>query len=279
MTILWQVNETENCTIKWGYDTFYSLYSVKTTEYGIDHQHSYTIKNLKPQTKYYYNVIVKNTDHTGSFYTAPKPTTKKVAFIVYGDTRSFPTIHNSMAGSIVSTYTADPAFQTFVLLTGDTVEYGADESNWDKELFGPANTNLRQMMRNLPFLTCVGSHEMFKKTGRKAIKINYSLFKKYFPYPFEQGTYWSFDYGPAHFVIVDNYLKYSNLKSLKESSKQMQLAWIKKDLAATEKHWKFVILHKPGWSAGGDPGHSNYHEIQKSIQPLLVKFHVTALFT
>jgi len=85
--------------------------------------------------------------------------------------------------------------------------------------------------------------------------------------------------GPAHFVIVDNYLKYSNLKSLKESSKQMQLAWIKKDLAATEKHWKFVILHKPGWSAGGDPGHSNYHEIQKSIQPLLVKFHVTALFT
>ncbi|MBW1813598.1 MAG: hypothetical protein JRJ39_07965 [Deltaproteobacteria bacterium] len=173
MTILWQVNETENCTIKWGYDTFYSLYSVKTTEYGIDHQHSYTIKNLKPETKYYYNVIVKNTDHTGSFYTAPKPTTKKVAFIVYGDTRSFPTIHNSMAGSIVSTYTADPAFQTFVLLTGDTVEYGADESNWDKELFGPANTNLRQMMRNLPFLTCVGSHEMFKKTGRKAIKIKF----------------------------------------------------------------------------------------------------------
>jgi tartrate-resistant acid phosphatase type 5 len=81
-------------------------------------------------------------------------------------------------------------------------------------------------------------------------------------------------------VVVDQFLKYSNLKSSKKISNKLQLAWIKKDLAATKKYWKFVILHKPGWSAGTAPGgHDNYHKVQQDIQPLLEKYHVTALFS
>jgi hypothetical protein len=53
MQVLWQLYATDTCQIKWGIDTSYSLGSVQTYEYGSNHQHTYTIKNLTPATKYY----------------------------------------------------------------------------------------------------------------------------------------------------------------------------------------------------------------------------------
>jgi len=268
MKVLWQLDKTMESTIRWGLDTSYSSGNLKTKEYGNDHQHSYTIKNLKPGTKYYYNVIVKDTNHTGSFYAAQKRSSKKLKFIAYGDTRSYPAVHNKIAGSIVSTYTADPGFQTFVLSVGDIVTFGADESNWDEELFGPKDINTRQMIGNLPFLSCIGNHEMYTR-DYAAVDTNLTLFKKYFPYPFVGGTYWSFDYGPAHFVIVDQYSQDFDIK---------ELAWIKKDLASSRKKWKFVCFHQPGWSVVPDETHPNNEDVQEFIQPLLEKYNVAAVF-
>jgi hypothetical protein len=94
------------------------------------------------------------------------------------------------------------------------------------------------------------------------------LFKKYFPYPFVSGRYWSFDYGPAHFVVVDQYTSYS--------SGSAQLTWIENDLASTTRPWKFIYLHEPGWSAGG--GHENNSNVQNYIQPLCVKYGVPIVF-
>jgi hypothetical protein len=51
--LLWQLTTTDTCTIEWGTDTLYVLGSVETTEYGNSHQHTYTITNLEPGTKYY----------------------------------------------------------------------------------------------------------------------------------------------------------------------------------------------------------------------------------
>jgi len=269
MQILWQLNETKECTLRWGNDISYSLGSVMTAEYGNDHQHLYTIKHLKPGTQYFYNMTVNSTDHSGSFYTAPKANSKQLKFIVYGDTRTLSNVHNSVADAIVSTYVETPDFQTFALLTGDIVTYGADESCWDNELFNPANTNIKRLMGHLPFLTAAGNHEKDIKKNGSHVSVNFNVFKKYFPYPFVWGTGWSFDYGPAHFIVLDQYLKYSNF---------IQLSWIKKDLAKTDKQWKFIVLHEPGWSAGDAYAHSDNKEVKHSIQPILERFHVTALF-
>jgi hypothetical protein len=94
------------------------------------------------------------------------------------------------------------------------------------------------------------------------------LFKKYFPSPFVAGRYWSFDYGPAHFVVVDQYVPYGPGSA--------QLNWIEDDLAATDKPWKFMYLHEPGWSAGT---HGNNSSVQNYIQPLCEEYNVSILFT
>jgi len=113
------------------------------------------------------------------------------------------------------------------------------------------------MLAELPYQACMGNHE---EPG--------VLFAEFFPYPFVDGRYWSFDYGPAHFSIVDQYVSYS--------PGSPQIAWLDADLAASDKPWKFVVLHEPGWSAGG--GHDNDALTQATIWPLCLTHDVAMVF-
>jgi hypothetical protein len=109
------------------------------------------------------------------------------------------------------------------------------------------------MLATLPYQSCMGNHE-----GSGV------LFEKYFPYPFVEGRYWSFDYGLAHLVVVDQYPLTS-----------AQLTWIENDLASRPSSWNFIIFHEPGWSAGN---HANNTDVQDYIQPLCEQYNVHAVF-
>ena len=114
------------------------------------------------------------------------------------------------------------------------------------------------MLADVPYQACMGNHE---GSGE--------LFTKYFPYPFVSERYWSFNYGVAHFVIIDQYTSYE--------PDSPQLAWFENDLASTTKPYKFIVLHEPGWSSGG--GHENNVSVQNYIQPLCEKYQVLIVFS
>jgi hypothetical protein len=256
MQVVWQLYSTDTCRIEWGTDTLFALGNEQTYEYGSSHQHSYTITNLTPAEKYYYRVSVSQEFYSGIFHSAPDSNADAVSFFVYGDTRSNPGIHNQVASAMIAAYNDDPDFQSIIISVGDLVSNGESESIWDSEFFSPIYSSIREMLATLPYESCIGNHEG-----------NGVLFTKYFPYPFVNGRYWSFDYGPAHFVVVDQYTSYGPGSA--------QLTWIENDLAATTKRWKFIYLHEPGWSAGG---HSNNTNVQNYIQPLCVEYGVPIVF-
>ena len=260
MTIHWQLRQTEACLLEWGEDEGYSLGSTVTYENGNapdQHQHAYTITGLTPATGYDYRVATELGEYTGTFRTAPDSAETDLKFMAYGDTRTYPDIHDRVAEAMVSTYRYSLDFQTFILGVGDLVSAGDLESIWDLEFFDPKYENIQRMLANVPFVSCMGNHE---QSGE--------LYEKYFPYPFEEGgRYWSFDYGPAHFVMVDQYVDYG--------AGSTQLEWIEDDLGSTDKTWKFVFLHEPGWSAGG---HSNEQDVQDYIQPLCEAHGVDVVF-
>jgi hypothetical protein len=256
MQVLWQLISTATCTIDWGIDTTYSLGSVQTNEYGSDHQHTYTIENLTPATKYYYRIKHNQEVHTGSFRSAPDTNETDIKFFAYGDTRSNPGTHNQVAAAMVETYIEDEDFQSLIIVVGDLVNNGDSESDWDNQFFDPSYSNIQEMLATLPYQSCMGNHE---DSG--------VLFTKYFPYPFVAGRYWSFDYGPAHFAVVDQYTSYAPGSA--------QLTWLENDLASTTKPWKFIYLHEPGWSAGG---HSNEVPVQLYIQPLCEEYGIPIVF-
>jgi len=256
MTVLWQMEVTEACTIEWGTDMSYSLGSESTTEYGTDHQHSYVIQSLDPFTLYYYRVIAGSDTITGTFRSAPDPNDGQLKFMAYGDTRTFPYFHNNVAEEMVDTYIADGEYQTLVLHVGDLIEDGDSESDWDDEFFATGYSEIQTLLTNVPMQACMGNHE---RSG--------ALFMKYLPYPFESDRYWSFDYGPAHFTVIDQYVPYG--------AGSAQLAWIENDLATTDKPWKFVFFHEPGWASGG---HANDGTIQDYIHPLCIEYGVHMVF-
>lgn len=257
MMVLWQLAESATCSLHWGFDMSYSVGAIESNEVGEDHQHKWLIQDLVPGARYYYEVQVEDARYAGSFFAAPSSDADAVKFLAYGDTRTFIDDHEQVCQGIVSTITADPGYQTFLLHVGDWVANGDAEEDWQRQYFSRSSENLLALQASVPIQGCMGNHE---DEGL--------LFEKYWPYPFVEDRYWSFDYGPVHVVVVDQYAYY------RLSSEQV--AWIDEDLAKTTKTWKFVVLHEPGWSAGGK--HSNNTDVQRQLQPLLERHGVAIVF-
>lgn len=254
MNLSWQLSKNVSCKLTWGTDSTCSSDSV-ITEALQDSVHSFLFTSLKTGGKIYYCVKAENNEFRGSFFSAPESSSNKLKFMVYGDTRSFPEVHNKVASKIISTYENDQSYQSLVFSVGDIIGDGSKEIYWDSQLFDPQYKKIRELLANLPYQACIGNHDL---PGE--------LFKKYFPYPYVEDYHWSFDYGPAHFVIFDQFKKYHH-----EFFEEIE--WLEKDLSQSNKDWKFIIYHMPGWSAS-----CQNEDVQKLIQPLCEKYNVSIVF-
>lgn len=92
-----------------------------------------------------------------------------------------------------------------------------------------------------PFIPVVGNHDQKSTTYAK-------LFKEYFgnthgteaPSPIPEGTTASFDYGTAHFIVLNT-----------ESDLETQKQWLESELSKTDKKWKIVAMHRSPYGAAG----------------------------
>jgi hypothetical protein len=260
MLILWQTVSTKSCRVDWGTDENYTGGTQLTTEYGTDHQHKLTLTGLTPGTKYFYKVTANNGESKrGDFITGVADSETAVSFYTYGDTRTYPVNHDAVAKKILDEIALDPKSQSIMMFNGDFVQYGNTEESWTNEFFDPQYTNIQALISRMPYLTTMGNHE-----GQGL------LFAKYYPYPqFVSGRYYyySFDYGPIHFTIVDQYTSYTPGSA--------QYTWLENDLATSTKPWKIILDHEPGWSAYPiSGGNGNNLTVQSYIQPLCLKYGV-----
>jgi hypothetical protein len=254
MKIFWQHSANTSFSVDWGTTTDYEHSSPVLSAYDTtNHLYSYTITGLTPGARYYYRVVTGTVYSGASFYAAPDSSATRLKFISYGDDRSNPDVHNAVAGAVVKRFQSDPGYQTLNLAAGDLVASGDQDSSWTTEFFDPSLTNIRLELASIADLSVMGNHEGSGK-----------LFMRYFPMPFVAGRYWSFDYGPMHVVMMDQYSSYDPGSA--------QYDWIRNDLAATTRKWKVVLLHEPGWSADG--GHPNNTIVQQAYQPLFEQYGV-----
>ncbi len=259
MKIFWQYSANTTFRVDWGASAAYGSSSPAVSAYdATNHLYYYPITGLAPATRYYYRVVTGTSYSGGSFISAPSAAATSVKFISYGDDRSNPSIHNAVAGAVVKLFQADPGYQTFNLAVGDLVSSGDTDSAWTSQFFSPTFTNIRAELANMADLPIMGNHEA---SG--------NLFKRYFPLPYVASRYWSFDYGPVHVVMMDQYTSYS--------AGSAQYNWVKSDLAASTKKWKIVVFHEPAWSANG--GHPNNTTMQNVYQPLFVQYKVALVLT
>jgi len=258
MRVVWQWSANVAFQIQWGTSTSYASGAAAVSASDTtNHMYRYDIAGLTPGTKYYYRILTGSQCASSSFYAAPATSATSLKFFSYGDTRTNGSAHNGLAGQIDSIFAADPAFQTLNLNVGDWVSSDS-ESAWTGEWFASGYTNIRKQDASIADIGVRGNHE-----GAA------TYWKRYWPEPFQSGgLYWSFDYGPMHVTMLDQYTSYS--------AGSTQYNWLKADLANSTKKWKMVVLHEPGWSSGG--GHGNNTTVQNDLQPLFVQYGVAIVF-
>jgi hypothetical protein len=258
MRVAWQWSANTTFQLRWGTDATYSLGTADVTAYDTTNRmYGYTVTGLTPGSRYIYQAVVGTQCASGSFYTAPDAAAADVKFVSYGDTRTNGGVHDGLAGQVISLYQSDPAFQTLNLHVGDWVT-GDTEAFWTSDWFSPGYGNIRTQDANIADLGVRGNHE-----GAA------TYWLRYFPQPWQpNGLYRSLDYGPMHVALLDQYTDYK--------AGTAQYDWLRSDLAATTKAWKFVVLHEPGWSAGG--GHENNVTVQNDLQPLFKQYGVSIVF-
>ncbi len=202
------------------------------------------LTNLQPSTIYSYRVLVDGTATPVREFKTFGRAPRKVTFIAYGDTRSFPKIHRTVAQQF-SDFAPD-----FILHTGDLVMNGKNYGQWSREFFEP----LADVIDTFPLLPAIGNHE---EDGTN--------FLAYFHLPGAERWY-SFDDGPVHVLALDYHFE----KPGKHAAQfEAQLKFASNDLHASRAPWKIVFLHYPMFNVGGHGtawGHEHYLPLFREME-------------
>ncbi len=133
------------------------------------------------------------------------------SFIVFGDSEGGPAIFKDLIARI----NREPKV-AFCVGLGDFASSANDKAYKSYlTMTNKLSTKLYQV---------VGNHDVYKG--------GYSLFNRYFG-----ASYYSFNYGNSHFIVLDN--------ALSKSFNAKQFGWLKADLANNSKENIFVFMHKP----------------------------------
>jgi len=133
---------------------------------------------LQPGTTYYYDALGRD-ESRGSFKTAPRGLSD-FQFVVYGDTRTRHDMHRRVIAAVIKHGIPD-----FVMHTGDLVANGADSAQW------PVFFEIeRELLHHTAFFPSLGNHERNDPQY-------YEVFDVTTPY-------YSFDWGQAHFIVLNS---------------------------------------------------------------------------
>lgn len=249
MTIRWQTDEQPQVSyLYWGTSESYGSQLLVEQNSNADWQHLFTqaLEDLSAATKYYYRSTVNSGEVTGSFMTAPLDTATTTTLYALGDTYGDVDAFSSVAAALMSNVNVDSdSRQTLCLHGGNFVSYGLDEDTWDDEFFPLTDQNIRTFLHSVPILGALGDRESMNSDGEEVTVDAGSLFRKYWPYSMYESAshfYYSFDYGPIHVSVIDQY-------TVDFDAASDQYAWLEDDIQSSDKTWKVVLMHAPAYSA------------------------------
>lgn len=216
--------------------------------------HETHLCGLTPDTEYSYRVggaagTSEAWSDTFTFRTAPAPdaTDAEVVFAVVGDSRDGYDIWGQMAGEIAS-HSPDA-----ILFSGDAVTIGQVQLEWES-FFDAA----KDLLASTPILSAHGNHDL-----------NSINFYSLFAMPGDEENF-GLRYGPAHLVFLND----SPVDEGDINGKSADL--LDAEMGATDAPWKFLIHHRPLWSASTRHGSNMF--LQQAWGPIIDEHRVDMVF-
>ncbi|MHA1368550.1 MAG: fibronectin type III domain-containing protein [Promethearchaeota archaeon] len=233
--VIWwfTANETDGMTLKYGTSSNpASMQSVAEIDGGDNKRHEVVLDGLQPATTYFYTVPNFSSE-VYNFTTGPAPGSDAAfRFICVGDTRNSGgtsmEYYNYLNEVITKHYRDLGEDYAFTINVGDIASSGSDIDSW-----GLFFDDIKGVASSHAYQVAIGNHELGGDSGA-----NYD-------YILREPRYYSFDYGNAHFLIINNF------DGLITNVDPEQMAFIKQDL---ERNYdsKFIIvaMHVPPLSTG-----------------------------
>jgi len=220
-----------------------TLFDAAYTGMAADYyQHEATATGLTPATTYSYDVRAGGavvTPSTDEFTTAPAIGTGTVRFIVFGDSGSGGPEQQQLAALMAAESSGD-GFD-LALHTGDVVYPKGTHPLLQDRFFKVYETWLRRR----PIFPAFGNHEEYVDKGQPYLDV-FALPENGASalFPDHRERYYSFDYGPIHFISIDTQIAFSSRARLNE-----QLDWLARDLETTTQPWRIVYFHRPAYGS------------------------------
>lgn len=204
------------------------------------------LKPLKPDTRYGYRVLSKLGETEAHTFIGHRSRGETFRFAAYGDTRTGHRVHRAVIMEMAKEQI------DFVVHTGDLVETGGHEWEWD--LFFQIE---RPLLVNRPIFPAIGNHDMSPR----------DLFGRMFltTYWADSLNYYYQDWGDLRVVAVDTGIECRDGCAQNDYARQV-LA----DGARRGMHM-IISLHHPPYSSGA---HGSYLGIRRAVHSLSKEFGV-----
>jgi hypothetical protein len=243
-------------------------YAASRTGMGDYYHHVARLSDLQPSTTYLYDVELNGADpFPGSdrrLATAPSSGTGAVTFIAFGDSGTGSAEQQQLA-AVMNADSFDIALHAGDVAYGSTDGLGAGTHQTLTDWFF---ATYRGWLASAPMFPSLGNHDSRSANSDGRPYLDLFVLPENGgagAYPDHAERYYSYDYGPAHFVALDTELAFQD-----PARRAEQLAWLEADLASSAAAWKIVYFHRSPFSAGGE--HGSDLAVRQAFSPIFEKY-------
>ncbi|MCH8064954.1 MAG: metallophosphoesterase [Chloroflexi bacterium] len=253
--VVWTTSEDGTSEVRFGTDSSPGSTVVATSQQFIEPEipdevartyyvHVAELSGLQPGETYGYTVLSGGIDLTSadslSFRTDSGPSDPTLSLLVFGDSGTgVPNqlgIRDAMSGRDFD----------LAIHTGDIAYVSGTYRQLEDNFFAV----YKDLAARTPFFPSLGNHGYLTLRGQPYLDVFY--LPENAVRPVHKERYYSFDYGPVHFVALDTEI-WAGFFFWGQLAFDNMLTWLEDDLAATEQPWKFVYFHRPPYSSSNVP--------------------------
>ncbi len=279
VTIVWTTTESGPSEVHYSTDLSYSNVVTATSTFkAVDapvpydryHEHVAVLSDLATNTTYNYAIYTQGTRLAANtqlhFRTHLSSSNCTFDFAFFGDTRL------AMQGTFDLRDQMVARGFDFGIDGGDLVSNGTYEE-LETEFFNV----FQDILSNQMIWPALGNHDYYYDPIEDEYYCDPYLDVFHLPeqalYFGENERYYSFDFGNAHFVILDTN---PPLWRVQDWIVDDMADWLERDLAADDSFWTVVAMHHP-WYVSCDRWH--YEKVRDSLVPLFEEYDVDIVLT
>ena len=281
-TIMWQSDSSEpDAIIEYRLEESKNIQSIGATDKAFTDDgsttyiHEGTLTGLTPKTKYEYRVGY-GSDRRSDWYPLETAGASVYDVLIYPDSQSGD--YSQWEEIVKDSAHRNPRTALYISM-GDLVDNGEQDYQWRTWL-----NSIRPLSANVPLETTLGNHEMYTLDWKMREPYAYL---NYFAVPpngneIFNRRYYSYDFGDAHYVVLDTQLYESNHDDNHDVHHpdlyDVQVQWLRQDLTNNTKKWTVVLMHRDPFQYAFDrPGASRaagFDEEGVLFMPIFDEFNV-----